>query len=359
MSHGFITLVAREAVGDRDPRPHEANLYDMSAKYADVVSEAKVAGLFQGERALARSGEDARLTGARQVEEEGHEDENTVGMRLSAAAVAMAAAPALADGVADAKALVEKYSKLPTFEPPGPAFDAKACMAGKKIFVIPLTNANPFNVAIAQGMEQAAKIVGFPIKTWETQMSPDQWTQGINKAVEEGYNLIDLQGGLPPEFIAPQIAEARKKGVKVTVTHDYDATTQKAPDFLDGAANTDYVTVGNIIAAWAIAKTGGKVNAHRSRPRRDHADDADQERGHGLSQGEVPRLQGQIHQHAGHRMGDEDPARRPGGAARRPDDQLRPAGLRFDVAVHRAGDPGRRARRRRSSPTTGRPSCST
>jgi maleamate amidohydrolase len=47
MSHGFITLIAREAVGDRDPRPHEANLYDMSAKYADVVSEAKVAGYFR------------------------------------------------------------------------------------------------------------------------------------------------------------------------------------------------------------------------------------------------------------------------------------------------------------------------
>jgi maleamate amidohydrolase len=47
MSHGFITLVAREAVGDRDPRPHEANLYDMSAKYADVVSEAATADYFR------------------------------------------------------------------------------------------------------------------------------------------------------------------------------------------------------------------------------------------------------------------------------------------------------------------------
>ena len=176
-------------------------------------------------------------------------------------ALVASAAPAAADGVSDAKALIEKYSKLPTFEAPGPAFDAKACMAGKKIFSIPLTNANPFNVAISKGMEQAASMVGFPFKSWETQLSPDQWTQGINKAVDEGYNLIDLQGGLPPEYIAPQIAEARKKGVKVTVTHDYDATTQKAPDFLDGAANTDYVTVGQIIAAWTIAKTGGKVNA--------------------------------------------------------------------------------------------------
>ena len=46
MSHGFITLVAREGVGDRAEGPHEANLYDMSAKYADVVSEERLAAYF-------------------------------------------------------------------------------------------------------------------------------------------------------------------------------------------------------------------------------------------------------------------------------------------------------------------------
>lgn len=178
----------------------------------------------------------------------------------TSALIAALAGPAAADGVSDAKALIEKHSKLPTFEAPGPAFDAKACMAGKKIFVIPLTNENPFTVAISKGMEQAAGLVGFPIKSWETQLSPDQWTQGINKAVQEGYSLIDLEGGLPPEFIQPQIQEARNKGVKVTTTHDYDQT-QKPPDFLDGSGRTDYVTVGKIMAAWTIAKTGGKVNA--------------------------------------------------------------------------------------------------
>lgn len=182
-----------------------------------------------------------------------------VGICTGALIVALVG-PAAADGVSDAKALIEKHSKLPTFVAPGPAFDAKACMAGKKIFVIPLTNENPFTVAISKGMEQAAGLVGFPLKSWETQLSPDQWTQGINKAVQEGYSLIDLEGGLPPEFIQPQIQEARTKGVKVTTTHDYDQT-QKPPDFLDGSGRTDYVTVGKIMAAWTIAKTGGKVNA--------------------------------------------------------------------------------------------------
>ena len=36
--HGFIPLVVREAVGDRAPGPHEANLFDLQAKYAEVIS---------------------------------------------------------------------------------------------------------------------------------------------------------------------------------------------------------------------------------------------------------------------------------------------------------------------------------
>jgi maleamate amidohydrolase len=39
MSHGFRTAVVAEACGDRHAAPHEANLFDMNAKYADVVSE--------------------------------------------------------------------------------------------------------------------------------------------------------------------------------------------------------------------------------------------------------------------------------------------------------------------------------
>ena len=43
-SHGFIPIVVREACGDRAEGPHEANLFDMNAKYADVVSEQDVVG---------------------------------------------------------------------------------------------------------------------------------------------------------------------------------------------------------------------------------------------------------------------------------------------------------------------------
>lgn len=47
MSYGFRTSVVREACGDRHPAPHEANLFDMNAKYADVVSEEETIAFFQ------------------------------------------------------------------------------------------------------------------------------------------------------------------------------------------------------------------------------------------------------------------------------------------------------------------------
>ncbi|MCM0000982.1 MAG: isochorismatase family protein [Erythrobacter sp.] len=41
MQYGFVPLVVREACADRHAGPHEANLFDLQAKYAEVISEAE------------------------------------------------------------------------------------------------------------------------------------------------------------------------------------------------------------------------------------------------------------------------------------------------------------------------------
>lgn len=51
ISHGFVTLIAEEACGDRAEGPHRANLFDMSAKYADLVSTEEALAWFAGLRA--------------------------------------------------------------------------------------------------------------------------------------------------------------------------------------------------------------------------------------------------------------------------------------------------------------------
>jgi maleamate amidohydrolase len=41
LQNGFVPFVVRDACADRHPAPHEANLFDLQAKYAEVVSEAE------------------------------------------------------------------------------------------------------------------------------------------------------------------------------------------------------------------------------------------------------------------------------------------------------------------------------
>ena len=41
MQYGFVPLVVREACADRHPAPHEANLFDLQAKYAEVITESE------------------------------------------------------------------------------------------------------------------------------------------------------------------------------------------------------------------------------------------------------------------------------------------------------------------------------
>ena len=48
MQNGFHTVVVRDAVGDRAETPHEVNLFDIDAKYGDVVSSRDVLEYLRG-----------------------------------------------------------------------------------------------------------------------------------------------------------------------------------------------------------------------------------------------------------------------------------------------------------------------
>jgi len=54
LQHGYRTVVPREAVGDRNPAAHEANLYDIDTKYGDVVSVEEAVGYFETAAVAAR-----------------------------------------------------------------------------------------------------------------------------------------------------------------------------------------------------------------------------------------------------------------------------------------------------------------
>ena len=42
LQYNYQVVVAKEAVGDRNPAAHEANLFDLGAKYADIIPVAEI-----------------------------------------------------------------------------------------------------------------------------------------------------------------------------------------------------------------------------------------------------------------------------------------------------------------------------
>jgi ribose transport system substrate-binding protein len=127
-------------------------------------------------------------------------------------------ATAHAQDFAAAEATIREHEQLPVFTPKGPPFDAKACMAGKRVLSIPVSSANPFNKAIIQAEIAAAKSVGFEVTEWENQARPTQWVQGVEYATNNKFDAVELLGGVNPAVLGPQIAAARAAGVKVFVS---------------------------------------------------------------------------------------------------------------------------------------------
>ena len=171
-----------------------------------------------------------------------------------------AAANAAAPDIPAAEALVEAHTKLPTFTPPGPPFDAAKCMKGKKILTMPVSSANPFTKNIALAMIATAKQIGFQVTEWENQARPTQWVQGMDFAINNKFDAVDLLGGVNPAVLGPQIAAAHKAGIEIFTSHLYD-TIQKPDPSVDLSLAIPYHEVGALLAAWVTVKTQGHVNA--------------------------------------------------------------------------------------------------
>jgi ribose transport system substrate-binding protein len=169
------------------------------------------------------------------------------------------AASAAVPDLDHAKAVIAAHSTTPEFVPPGPPFKPKECMAGKKLLSIPTSSAIPFVDGIESSMASVAKEVGFTFQQWKNQGRPTQWVQGMDFAVNNKFDGVDLQAGIIPSSLAPQVAAANKAGVKVFAGH-YSDTSQPADAGVAVTLKLPFHDVGEIIGNWITLKTGGKAN---------------------------------------------------------------------------------------------------
>ncbi|HTT81112.1 MAG TPA: substrate-binding domain-containing protein [Stellaceae bacterium] len=181
---------------------------------------------------------------------------------MALAAVGLGAAPGRAADLAYFQRQLAPFRHKPSFIAPGPSFDAKACMAGKSIFSIPVSSANPFTANIEKAMADAAKEVGFKFTDWENQGQSTQWVQGMNAALNEKANLIDLLAGTDPRVLVPQVRAAEAAHIPVVASH-YNGLEQSARvrKMVSADVPIDYFKAGALLVDWAALQTKGKLDA--------------------------------------------------------------------------------------------------
>ena len=175
------------------------------------------------------------------------------------------AVPASGVDVTAVRQVVDSVKKAPTFTAPGPAFDV-AKVRGKTILNVSLNSTVPFNQIVDKAMGDAAKAAGVRLIQYTNQGQPTQVEfQGIQSGIAQKVDLIVLEGSPDPQLLGPQIKAARDAGIPVISTHLYDASFASGAAKLNPHVTTfvpaNHYRAGTLMADYAIAHSGGKVNA--------------------------------------------------------------------------------------------------
>ena len=124
---------------------------------------------------------------------------------------------------------------------------------------IPNSSANPFLKGIIDREKKAGAEIGLQVKEWENQGQPSQWVQGMEFAIRDKYDIVDLISGIDPSTIEPQVRAAKEAGVKVMTSHFYDPSDKQNP-LVSSSLTIGFGEIGTILANWATVVTDGKAN---------------------------------------------------------------------------------------------------
>ncbi|MEO6015424.1 MAG: substrate-binding domain-containing protein [Devosia sp.] len=172
-----------------------------------------------------------------------------------AAAALMAAAPALADGMADAQAIVDKYaSKVTTWD--GPTTGPKGA-TGKTIVILAGDLKNGGHVGTANGMQEAATALGWTVKTLDGAGSIGGRTAAFGQAMALNPDGIAIIGFDAVEQ-KPMMQQAQAAKIPMVSWHAASAVGPVADVGVAANITTDPQQVSQAAADWAFIDAKGK-----------------------------------------------------------------------------------------------------
>lgn len=172
-----------------------------------------------------------------------------------AAAALMAAAPALADGMSDAQAIVDKYaSKVTTWD--GPTTGPKGA-TGKTIVILAGDLKNGGHVGTANGMQEAATALGWTVKVLDGAGSINGRTAAFGQALALNPDGIAIIGFDAIEQ-GPAMQQAKAAKIPMVSWHAASAVGPVADVGVAANVTTDPQQVSQAAADWAFIDAKGK-----------------------------------------------------------------------------------------------------
>jgi ribose transport system substrate-binding protein len=172
-----------------------------------------------------------------------------------AALALMTAWPALADAMADAKAMVDKYATRVTAWD-GPKASPKA-QEGKTIVVLAGDLKNGGILGVTTGVEEAAKAIGWEVKVLDGAGSIGGRTAAFGQAMALKPAGIIINGFDAVEQ-GPALEQAKAAGIPLVAWHAGPVIGPDAKTGLFANVSTDAMEVSTAAANWAYTDAGGK-----------------------------------------------------------------------------------------------------
>jgi ribose transport system substrate-binding protein len=172
----------------------------------------------------------------------------------------LASAAKVARDLTAARSQIAEFTKVPAFTAPGPKIDVKS-LKGETVYSIPQSSSIPFLATTEQAEESIAKKAGIHFVEYPNQGTTQEWIRGINQAIAAHAKAIILNA-LDPRLVAPQVAAAKKAGIKVISAQFFDLSQlSQAPKTLAGVRADNFTQAAKLEADYVISQTDGKADA--------------------------------------------------------------------------------------------------
>lgn len=185
----------------------------------------------------------------------GGDDDAATPAASSASSGSAPAAADGADGLAEAKEIVEQYRQPPEWQGPDEPVDVSG-LAGKRVVYISVNDGIPvLNYWSNRLTELLAEHGDIEMSVVDAKGSVDTANQGFQQAIATKADAVVIQA-LPASLFSAQIQQAQAAGIKVITANT--GIPGDVSGGQDAEVSFDYEQVGKLIGAWMVADSEGE-----------------------------------------------------------------------------------------------------